>query len=434
MLRIAIDGPSGAGKSSVAKSVAKKLGIIYVDTGALYRTIGLYMLNHGIDTKDRDAVVSRLNDFKLELTFVDGNQVILLDGSDVGDNIRTPEVSMAASNVSAITEVREFLLKTQQDIADKNSVIMDGRDIGTVIIPNAEIKIFLTASIDSRAKRRFEELKAKGQEVSFDKVYTEMLERDKNDSSRDIAPCKKADDAILLDNSSLTAEQTTEKVLKIVKRYKKKNRNFYMKAYSVLAAPIRFFQRIKPIGLENIPAEKGFIICSNHIAAKDVVMIAVSYPRQIRFIGKKELFSVPLLGWIIKKLGAISLDRSGGNVNALKASIEIAKQGESIAIFPQGHRYPGVDPSTTDIKTGAGFIAYHSGADILPVCIKTKNSKYTLFGRIQVIFGKPIRNSELGFDKGGSDEYTLATRRIFNEVLRLGGYNSLPELGEGDKS
>ena len=146
MVRIAIDGPGGAGKSSVAKAVAKKLGIIYVDTGALYRTIGLFMVRSGIDTKDTIAVPSALDKFTLELKFIDGRQVILLNGEDVGDNIRTPEISMAASNVSAIKEVREYLLNTQRNIAKNNSVIMDGRDIGTVILPDAEVKIFLTAS------------------------------------------------------------------------------------------------------------------------------------------------------------------------------------------------------------------------------------------------------------------------------------------------
>ena len=203
MIRIAIDGPGGAGKSTVAKAIAHDLGIIYVDTGALYRTIGLYMTRNGIDPLDTATVVSHLNDFTLELKFVDGRQIILLNGEDVGDKIRTPEISMAASNVSKIKEVRAYLLDTQRNIAANNSVIMDGRDIGTVILPNAEVKIFLTASPEARAKRRYDELIAKGQNVSYQQIFDEMVERDKNDSTRDIAPCVQAKDAILLDNSNL---------------------------------------------------------------------------------------------------------------------------------------------------------------------------------------------------------------------------------------
>lgn len=227
MIRIAIDGPGGAGKSSLAKAVAKKLEIIYVDTGALYRTIGYYMLNHNIDTTDEVAVSKELDNFKLELTYVDGEQVILLDGENVNDAIRTPEMSMAASNVSAIKAVREFLLDTQRDIAKKHSVIMDGRDIGTVILPNAEVKIFLTATPEARAKRRHEELKEKGQNVSYEQVYAEMVERDNNDTNRDIAPCIPANDSIMLDNSAMTEKETVEAVIRIInKAQKEQGKNF----------------------------------------------------------------------------------------------------------------------------------------------------------------------------------------------------------------
>lgn len=227
MIRIAIDGPGGAGKSSLAKAVAKKLEIIYVDTGALYRTIGYYMLNHNIDTTDEVAVSKELDNFKLELTYVDGEQVILLDGENVNDAIRTPEMSMAASNVSAIKAVREFLLDTQRDIAKKHSVIMDGRDIGTVILPDAEVKIFLTATPEARAKRRHEELKEKGQNVSYEQVYAEMVERDNNDINRDIAPCIPANDSIMLDNSAMTEKETVEAVIRIInKAQKEQGKNF----------------------------------------------------------------------------------------------------------------------------------------------------------------------------------------------------------------
>lgn len=221
MIRIAIDGPGGAGKSSVAKAIAKKLGIIYVDTGALYRNIGLYMLDSGIEPKDEVAVTNALDKFTLELKFENGRQIILLNGVDRGDEIRTPAASMAASAVSAISSVRAYLLNMQRDTAKHNDLIMDGRDIGTVIIPDAEVKIFLTASPEARAKRRFLELKAKGKETPYEQVYAEMVERDKNDSTRAIAPCVPAPDAILLDNSDLTEEETTNKILEIVREYAK---------------------------------------------------------------------------------------------------------------------------------------------------------------------------------------------------------------------
>ena len=170
MIRIAIDGPGGAGKSTVAKAVAAKLGIIYVDTGALYRTIGYYVKGQGIDPHDASAVSACLPQIKIEVKYENGVQCVYLNGENPGDAIRTPEMSMYASAVSAIGDVRSFLLDTQKDIARKNSVIMDGRDIGTVILPNAEVKIFLTASPEARAKRRYDELIAKGADVSYETV------------------------------------------------------------------------------------------------------------------------------------------------------------------------------------------------------------------------------------------------------------------------
>ncbi len=434
MFKIAIDGPGGAGKSSLAKAVAKELGIVYVDTGALYRTIGLYITKLGISTKDNEAVIAKLPEINLDLKYIDGNQVIFLNGESVGDNIRTPEISMAASNVSAIPEVRQFLLETQREIARKNSVIMDGRDIGTVILPDAEIKIFLTASPEARAKRRYDELSAKGQDVKYEDIYREMIERDTNDSTRAVAPCVPAKDAIILDNSRLNAEQTVEKVLKIAKKALKKKRNFYMRAHAVLAPVIRFFQRIKPIGIENIPRDGGLMICANHIAAKDVILIAAACPRQIRFVAKKELFKVPVLGFLIKKLGAIKLDRGGSDVNAIKTTVNLAKDGEVVSIFPQGHRHPGVNPANTPIKNGAGLVAYHSGCDVIPVCIKTKDDKYHFLGKVEIHFGKPIKNEELSFENGGSAEYRAATQKIFDEVLILGNYEKeTPKLPEANQ-
>ena len=429
MIRIAIDGPGGAGKSTVAKSVAKELGIIYVDTGALYRTIGLYMLNNGIDPKDAPAVAAALPDFTLELKFVDGKQTVLLNGEDVGDRIRTPEASMAASAVSAIKEVRAYLLDTQRNIAAKNSVIMDGRDIGTVILPDAEVKIFLTASPEARARRRYKELIAKGQEVTYEQVYSEMVARDRNDSTRDIAPCVQAEDAVLLDNSDLDFEGTVNAVLEIVKKKRPVNK-FYKRLHRVLAPIFRFIWRIKAVGAENVPLEGAVMFCSNHIAAKDPIMIAAACKRPITFIGKKELFEVPFLGWLIKKLGAIPLDRGGKDVGAIKTAVTALQNDGALAIFPQGHRYPGENPANTPTKNGAALICYRSKCDVIPVCIKTKDHKYRFLRRIEIEFGKPIKYADFGFVNGGTDEYRAATDTIFGEVLRMGGFEAEPKEAE----
>ena len=219
-MRIALDGPSGAGKSTVAKALAKRLGIIYVDTGALYRTVGLYVRNKGLEKTDTDAIISCLDEIKLGMDFVDGKQIITLNGNVIGEEIRTGEIAMYASSVSAIPEVRSFLLETQRKIARENSVVMDGRDIGTVIIPDAEVKIFMTASAEARAKRRFLELQAKGENCTLESVLADIIERDTNDSTRKTAPAIPAKDAIHLDNSDLDVDQTVEKVIEIIESKK----------------------------------------------------------------------------------------------------------------------------------------------------------------------------------------------------------------------
>lgn len=215
-MNIALDGPSGAGKSTVAKALAKRLGIIYVDTGALYRTIGLYVKNKGIDKEDEKSVIGCLSEINLNMEFINGEQIITLNGVNVGDTIRTGEIAMYASRVSAIPEVRAFLLETQRKIARENSVVMDGRDIGTVILPNAEVKIFMTASAEARAMRRYKELVAKGEDCTFESVLADINLRDKNDSTRKTAPAIPAEDAVFLDNSDLDIEGTVERAIEII--------------------------------------------------------------------------------------------------------------------------------------------------------------------------------------------------------------------------
>lgn len=216
MLRIALDGPSGAGKSTVAKALAKRLGLIYVDTGALYRTVGLYVKSKGVDKDDEKGVIALLPEISLGMEFINGEQIVTLNGVNVGDTIRTGEIAMYASRVSAIPEVRAFLLETQRKISRENSVIMDGRDIGTVIIPDAEVKIFMVASSEARAKRRYLELVAKGENCTLESVLADIELRDKNDSTRKTAPAIPAEDAIFLDNSELNIEQTVDRVIEII--------------------------------------------------------------------------------------------------------------------------------------------------------------------------------------------------------------------------
>ena len=218
MISIAIDGPAGAGKSTIAKRLSADFGFIYADTGALYRAVGLYALRRGLTRLDAQAVPPLLPHIIVELKFVDGQQRVFLNGEDVSDAIRQNEVSMAASAVSAIPAVREFLFDLQRKIAEENNVVMDGRDIGTVVLPNADVKIFLTASPEVRARRRHLELLEKGQSVGYQQLLEEIKTRDRNDSTRAVAPLKQAEDAVLVDSSSLTLEEAVSAASDTVKQ------------------------------------------------------------------------------------------------------------------------------------------------------------------------------------------------------------------------
>lgn len=208
MISIAIDGPSGAGKSTISRKLAGMYGFVYVDTGALYRAVGLHFLNAGVKAEKTQKIIDGLSNIQIDIKFIDNEQRVFLNGVDVSDKIRTPEVSLMASAVSAIGKVREFLFDLQQSMAKKHNVIMDGRDIGTVVLPNATLKIFLTASAEERARRRYEELIARGMNVTYEDVLADLKLRDQNDSSREIAPLKPADDAIIVNTTGNTFERS----------------------------------------------------------------------------------------------------------------------------------------------------------------------------------------------------------------------------------
>ncbi len=216
-MNVAIDGPAGAGKSTIAKEVAKELGYIYVDTGAMYRAIALYLLRNGVNAEENDVISAKCMEANVTIEYVDGKQVVFLNGEDVNGLIRTEEVGSMASSSSTNPDVRKRLLGLQRELAEKNDVIMDGRDIGTNILPNAQAKIYLTASIEVRAKRRFDELTAKGIACDYEEIKKEIAIRDERDMNRDIAPLRQAEDAVLLDSSDMSIEEVKEKMIQIIR-------------------------------------------------------------------------------------------------------------------------------------------------------------------------------------------------------------------------
>lgn len=218
---VAIDGPAGAGKSTIAKAAAHRLGFVYVDTGAIYRTVGLGAKQRGYAPDDRKNVAAMLPKLEIDMRYADGVQRMFLDGVDVSEEIRTPEASGYASNVAAMPEVRSYLMEMQRSMARRYDVLMDGRDIGTVVLPDAQLKIFLTASAEERARRRYAQLLEKGTEETYESVLAEIVERDKRDSERETAPLKQAEDAVLLDTSDMTPEESIQAVIDLVAQRRK---------------------------------------------------------------------------------------------------------------------------------------------------------------------------------------------------------------------
>ena len=447
-INVAIDGPSGAGKSTIARAVAKRAGYLYIDTGALYRSIGLYSLRCGVDAKDSAAVERMLSAIRVELVFRDGEQRVLLNGEDVSDRIRTPEVSMAASAVSAVPAVRDFLLAFQRDLARENNCIMDGRDIATVVLPDADVKIFLTASPEERARRRYEELAARGESVEYETVLSELKERDYTDSHRTAAPLKQAEGAIRIDTTGKTFEESValiqeairsrtvsaeekkersggrneEKVKtgKVSYNFKKlSTRLFYLIAMPFTWMTCKLLYRVTYIGKPNVPRRGKLIIAANHISGWDPVFVGSAMVRVIHAMAKEEIFHNWFVKAVVTGLNAFPVSRGSGDRRAFDYSLALLEHDKVLGIFPEGTRSKDYRPGKA--KSGVALIAAASGADVVPVAIWSGGKPVRAFRtHVVVEFGPVIRNEELGLTDGKkASELRAATRTIMDRIKEM---------------
>ena len=426
MISIAIDGPSGAGKSSLAKALAKDLGYVYVDTGAMYRSIGLYAVRAGVDPHDADAVAALLPQVKLGIRLIDGAQHIYLNGEDVSTAIRAEEIGMAASAVAAHPAVRSFLLDTQRGLAESQNILMDGRDIGTVVLPNATVKIFLTASAEARAQRRAKELAEKGQPADFATVLADIRQRDYQDSHRAVAPLKQADDAILVDTSSIGLQESFDLLKRTILAHDScaHLRGLTMLLYWILLPIVwvlaHILFRFEVIGRENLKAVRdgrAYVIAPNHIANLDPVLIAITIFdwKRLRILAKEELFKNPLAGWFLRCMGAVSIERGKGDTTTVEKLTNECKNGTGIMIFPEGTRTK--TGKLGVIKSGAFVIAAAAGADMLPVRIiyGTKDGRLHLFCKLRIVFGEPIPAADLQIR---DQSHKMAELRRMKNLLR----------------
>lgn len=404
MLNIAIDGPAGAGKSTIAKAVAKDLGIIYLDTGAMYRATAYLALQKGIDPKDEQKVSEMLEDLKMDIVYKDGDQHIIVNGIDATPYLREHYMSKEASDISALPCVRYKMVDLQRDFASKNDVVLDGRDIGTFVLPNANCKFFLTASPEERAQRRMKDLEEKGEKVDYQTLLSDIIQRDYNDSHREVAPLKQADDADFVDTTQMSVEDVVahvkevvhiktknansteqnaekpstiipssemdKKTLARIKTYYKPEKGFiFYRFLRVILRPIQMLVwPTKVIGAENAKKVKGALFTCNHYSKMDsMIPYFVLFKKEAHALAKYELFTNPIAGWFLHKMGAIPVRRGEADIESVKQVLRVLKDGKQLLIFPEGTRNKEGTQQMAEFKTGTARFAIKAKVPVVPM-------------------------------------------------------------------
>lgn len=408
---IVIDGPAGTGKSTVARKVAKKLGFTFFDTGAMYRSVAWMALEEKVDPSNREAVAALLSRFHYEVK-VDGleERRYLVSGTDVTEAIREPQIASVASQVATYPEVREAMVMIQREFGHRCNAVFEGRDMGTVVFPDADLKIFLTAKPEVRAKRRYDELLIKfpdkAQSLNLDQILKEIIERDRNDSTRAVSPLKQAPDAQLIDTSYATISDVVEAILRLVpqKGLYPRMKWIYAMIYSMARLFFKVCFRLKIYGLEHFRPGPG-IIASNHASHYDPPVLSISCPEEVHFLAKESLFEIPLLGRLIRILNAHPVSRSATDASTFRDLVRLLREGKKVILFPEGGR--SIDGELKPIERGLSFIVAKGRCPLFPAYIQGTFPAWPstkkipkLFGKICVVFGTPIEWSEFeGLDK-----------------------------------
>lgn len=396
---IAIDGPAGAGKSTVADGVAKRLSILHLDTGAMYRAFALAAVTAGIGRDDAAAVEALARRARIDVRFENGAQHTFLDGEDVTGRIRTPEIGRAASDFAVLGPVRRAMVAAQQALAAKESMVLDGRDIGTRVLPEATLKVFLTASPEVRARRRCDELLARGLSADCETVLREVNERDRQDSTRAIDPLAAAPDAVTLDTGDMTQPEVERAILELLEKKLMQTEKkpcvanahepftfFYRVAMAVSRLLFNFLTPVVYHGLERAALDAPFILIGNHNSMTDPLLIGWQVKRyQLRFLGKVELTKSAIMRAIYKNMLMIPVDRHNMDMKAVRACLKTLAEGHALAIFPEGTRYK--KTLMEEMESGVAMIALRSGAPILPAYIA---GKPRLFRRLHCYYGEPF--------------------------------------------
>lgn len=429
---IAIDGPAGSGKGTLAKGVAKRLNITNVDTGAMYRCVTLEMIRKEIKIDNLEEIAKMLKNIKIEINEKDGEQEVILNGEDVTSKIRTKEINSIISEISKINIVRKKIVELQKELARNKDIVMEGRDIGTVVFPKADLKIYLDASPEERAKRRVEQNKEKNLESNYDEILKSIKNRDEIDKNREISPLKQAEDAIYIDSSNMTIKQVEDEVIRLVNEKKKANKPKEKKKTKKKDSTWKIIQRefvryfliglykliygVKVKGKENVPKDGAYILCGNHVSFIQVPIIVLFTPRKdLKFIAKAELFNNKILAWLGYLFDVIPVKRGKQDVDSMKKSLKVLANENMLGLFPEGTRN-GLQKNVK-VKNGASFMALKTGSKVLPVGIKSV--KKGPFTRIIVNFGKPLDYSDKKSKVPEKEVLDKTTTEIMDTIVKL---------------
>ncbi len=434
---VTVDGPAGSGKSTTARALSERLDLTYLDTGAMYRAVTWKVLQSGIDPEDREAVTKIAEETSLEIEIGDGGPVLLVDGAPAGSDIRSPEVSGAVSPVSTHPGVRRAMVRIQRIIGNRGGIVAEGRDTGSTVFPFAHVKIFLVADMEARIERRVNQLHQMGITQTGDQIRDNLVRRDKIDSGREHSPLVRPVGAFVVDTSDVTIEEQVAMIEEIVRKeaarlgelfVPKGKRNPVSRGHTFLFTicrdMIRFFEwllfGIRVHGSENLQFAESFFFASNHISYYDPPLVGSTFQRELWIVAKKELFQNRVIGWFLRKVNAIPIDREGFTRSTLKTIDKAFEAGDSLLMFPEGTRSK--TGRLKEFKPGIGMIAYRSGKSIIPAYIIGTNALKDCFLRkkhLEVRIGRAIRIPEEYRSDDRKKDYAVLSSMIYEAMKML---------------
>ncbi|MDM7914112.1 MAG: (d)CMP kinase [Candidatus Eisenbacteria bacterium] len=415
---LAIDGGAGTGKTTSACEVARRLGFSYIDSGAIYRAVAYAARAAGIDGPDDPRLPAFLASLPLRAEMGPSRFRVLLDGEELSQQLRDPAVTSLASQLAVRSDVRESVGRWLRSLAEQGPAVVEGRDIGTAVFPNADLKIFLTATLPVRAERRAKDLEAIGRSTPVEEVARQLAERDKRDAEREIAPLRRAPDAVVVDTTATDIEGQVRQILDAWGERMVRSRGLYRFAQITIGPISRALWSARAAGAENVPKAGGVLLASNHKSYLDPPLVGTYLPRPIHYLAKRQLFSIPFFGPLIRRVHAIPIDREGFDRSSIEQALAILRGGGALLVFPEGTRIR--RPGLGEPKEGIAWLAARAEVPIVPVRIRGSWPVERKANRgISIRYGQPFRLPPVAPGKAGRERFPEMAARILREIEAL---------------